>query len=361
MKRKRLSQTFNLSFLDVMSCGFGAVVLIFLIVDHASSTLQNTTENAELAEARLLEEDIEREQRLIVEALNSQQEVEQEITEISGVSQRLQREVAKLKEELAEEDAESLAKLEHIKQLKTEIKNLEEKLDRLRSAAEEGQGRRSRFIYGEGERQYLTGLRVGGDRILILLDASASMLDRTVVNILRLRNLPPEKRRGAPKWQSMVGTMDWLTAQLPNESLYQIYAFNTEVWPVLKGTEAEWLSVADTPLLEEAMDEVRRLVPTGGTSLVKAFEAVDRFVTQPDNIILITDGLPTQGAKAGSGKVNAEKRLKFFESALRALPEGIPVSVILAPMEGDPVAAAAYWNLAIRTNGAFMSPSRDWP
>ena len=34
-RRKRSFTTFNLSFLDIMSCGFGAVVLVFLIIDHA--------------------------------------------------------------------------------------------------------------------------------------------------------------------------------------------------------------------------------------------------------------------------------------------------------------------------------------
>ena len=34
---------------------------------------------------------------------------------------------------------------------------------------------------------YLTGMRVGGQRILILVDASSSMLDEQLVNILRVR------------------------------------------------------------------------------------------------------------------------------------------------------------------------------
>ena len=34
-RKKRQFTTFNLSFLDIMSCGFGAVVLVFLIIDHS--------------------------------------------------------------------------------------------------------------------------------------------------------------------------------------------------------------------------------------------------------------------------------------------------------------------------------------
>ena len=57
-RRKRGFTTFNLSFLDIMSCGFGAVVLVFLIIDH-SIEVQSETRNADLlAEVSLLEEDV---------------------------------------------------------------------------------------------------------------------------------------------------------------------------------------------------------------------------------------------------------------------------------------------------------------
>jgi len=46
---------------------------------------------------------------------------------------------------------------------------------------------------------------------------------------------------------------------------------------------------------------------------------------------------------------------------VRELPTGVPVNIILAPMEGDPMAASEFWQLAQISGGAFMSPSRDWP
>jgi len=33
----------------------------------------------------------------------------------------------------------------------------------------------------------------------------------------------------------------------------------------------------------------------------------------------------------------------------------------LLPMEGDAYAAAAFWKLAVDTNGSFLTPARDWP
>jgi hypothetical protein len=59
--------------------------------------------------------------------------------------------------------------------------------------------------------------------------------------------------------------------------------------------------------------------------------------------------------------VTAEQRLAHFEKAVAELPSGIPVNIILLPMEGDAYAASAYWKLAIDTGGSFLTPARDWP
>ena len=82
----------------------------------------------------------------------------------------------------------------------------------------------------------------------------------------------------------------------------------------------------------------------------------------PDNILLITDGLPTQGIKRFEGnKISGKERENLFELAVQSLPDGIPVNILLWPMEGDPMAASAFWKLAQLTAGSFMSPSKDWP
>jgi hypothetical protein len=82
----------------------------------------------------------------------------------------------------------------------------------------------------------------------------------------------------------------------------------------------------------------------------------------PDNVFLLTDGLPTMGAeKPRGGRVSGEARLRLFNEAIRLLPSGVPVNIILYPMEGDPGAASAFWRLATFTGGSFLCPSRDWP
>ena len=107
---------------------------------------------------------------------------------------------------------------------------------------------------------------------------------------------------------------------------------------------------------------MRQVVSDKGTSLLNAFRAAGELEPPPDNIFLLTDGLPTLGARKPWGKrVSSKKRHKLFNDAIAQLPAGVPVNIILFPMEGDPLAADAFWRLAKTSNGSFFSPSRDWP
>ena len=83
--------------------------------------------------------------------------------------------------------------------------------------AEGRSGDRVKAFEGTGDRKYFIGLSVKGDRILVLVDVSASMMDETVVNVIRLRNMPESRRRSAEKWRRTIATVDWITAQLPTE------------------------------------------------------------------------------------------------------------------------------------------------
>ena len=83
---------------------------------------------------------------------------------------------------------------------------------------------------------------------------------------------------------------------------------------------------------------------------------------RPDSVVLVTDGLPTQGAAAERDRlISAEERQAFFVDAIRGLPRDVPINTLLLPMEGDPEAAGAFWQLAILSRGSFITPSRDWP
>ncbi len=361
-RKPRRFSTFNLSFLDIMSCGFGAVVLVFLIIDH-SMEVQSKTINADLlSEVNLLEEDIAEGQAGLVRLRNSLAEVDERSAEAQGRASRINDDIQAYEALIASLRAEGYSERTDIEQLKAEIQKLEEEVKKLRASSQQDSGRNARSYTGDGNRQYLTGLNLGGSRIALLIDVSASMLDERLVNIIRLRNMDPAVQRKADKWVRALNTVDWLTAQLPASSQYQIIAFNTEARPALKGTENKWLRVSDREQLEAASRALRSLTPQGGTSLFNAFTTLNRLSPPPDNIFLITDGLPTQGANTPRGnKVSGRERQKLYAQAVKQLPRNVPVNIILAPMEGDPMAAAEFWQLAQLTRGAFMSPSRDWP
>jgi len=358
--RRRRNNVFGLSFLDCMCCGFGAVILFFMIINTGHDELAH----ALVAESERLEVEVLQGRKQLVALRNTVEEIEQREVEIRGRSDRVLTELEELVRELAILDQQTLARSEHINALQSDLQSLQEETRRLEGAShgEESQGEALRTVVGEGDRQYLTGLKVGGQRILLLVDSSASMLDRTVVNVLRRRNLPEDQQLRSEKWQQVGATVDWLTAQIPASSQFQIYRFAEDAQPVLPGTGGRWLDASEQGLLDDAVVALRKSVPKGGTSLHRAFEAMGELVPPPDNVYLLTDGLPTRGKGEPWFKTaNADRRLALFASALGELPSGVPVNVILYPMEGDPMASHSYWRLAQQTRGSFMSPSEDWP
>ena len=362
MARRREFNVFSLSFLDVMSCGFGATILLYLILDHKQEQQIQEQSSALRGEVSFLEREVREGEVDLAQIRTTMDNIEAAIAEARARAEEVREKVQQRRSELTTSDKDTLAETEHINQLKTDLKQLEERNERLRAEAERQQGANVRRITGDGDRQYLTGLKVGGKRILVLFDRSASMLDETLVNVIRLRNMPAAEQSRARKWRQAVATVDWLSAQFPPTSEYQIYTFNTRVEPLVQGTEGKWLKVSDRAGLDAAIGKLRELQPVDGTSLAAAFAAAGRMSPPPDNIILITDGLPTQGeGSPSSGKVSGRDRQKLFNQALNRLPKGIPVNVILEPMEGDPMAASAFWQLAQATRGSFLAPASDWP
>jgi Mg-chelatase subunit ChlD len=361
---RRKTEVFSLSFLDVIACGFGAVVLFYTLLS-AQAGVQREKRNDDLqAEVNRLEEEVLEGYKNLVVLKNSLESTDEAVP-AEGLAARIIEETERLKQQLAEAEKDTLSKRETIERLKQDLKSLEEGTRRLAAGTPDPgkPGTRIKGFVGSGDRQYLTGLKVGGERILILVDVSASMMDESVVNVIRLRNMPEVKRMAAPKWRRTIGTVDWLTSQLPAKAKFQVYAFNTTTRALVPGSEGKWLAADDANALSGALRELRRTVPKDGTSLENALTAAMALSPRPDNVILVTDGLPTQGASPPAVKrtIDGEGRLKLFERAIAKLPTSVPVNVILLPMEGDPLAPGAYWALTRRTSGAFMSPARDWP
>ena len=363
MKRKRLN-VFSLSFLDCICCGLGAVILLFVLVNARSAIRQDAVASELKAEVDRLETAVMDGRQNLVMARNALASIDERIVTTQGLAARLIKEMSERKTELADRDKETVAAKAHANKLKSDLKAVEEELRRLKAGAKvrDDQGDRLRKFPGHGDRQYLTDLKMGGQRILILVDRSASMLDETVVGIVRRRNLADAEKTRAPKWQRVVATVDWLTTQLPVTAKFQVIGFSETAEPLIPGTRGAWLDAGSVDRLNQAVERMRRAVPGDGTSLLNAVKAIGDLKPAPDNVFLLTDGLPTMGeGKPWRQRVSGEKRLQLFRDAAGRLPPGVPVNIILYPMEGDPMAADAYWHLARTTGGAFISPSADWP
>ncbi len=358
-RRSRRFSTFSLSFLDIMSCGFGAVALIFLIIKHdVDSQTENLYPNLQ-AEVSLLEEEIKTGEERLVQAKNTLSDVDQRLAEAQGLARIINEDINSVRSSI--EDLQNSDADQEITTLKEKLAALEQEKQKLEEENQQ-QGDNVRRFIGQGNRQYLTGLKLGGRHVLILLDSSASMLDETLINVIRRRNMDTQTQLASEKWQKALAIVEWLIAQLPQQTQYQIYAFNTEAQSPLAGTERQWLDVSDKAQLERGVDNLRQMVPENGTNFYRSFAALAQLDPIPDNIFIITDGLPTQGKSAPKKTtVSGPDRLKLFRQAIDLLPRGVPVNTILLPMEGDPFAASAFWHLAVTSQGSFLTPSADWP
>jgi hypothetical protein len=354
-----------MSFLDTICCAFGAIVLLYMILNAAGNRAFKSETSELRAEVDRLEEEVLQGYADLVVLRNSLKTTTTEAERAEGLSDRVLQETAKTREQLADADKTTISRREAIEKLKADLQQIDEEKKRLVAGTPEPgkPGNRVKGFVGTGDRQYLSGLKLGGERIVILVDVSASMLDETVVNVIRMRNMPEGRRLRSEKWRRTVSTVDWLTAQIPAKSRFQVIAFNTRAWTLAKDGAIKWLDGGDAQALNDVVKTLRTTVPKDGTSLENAFVAMNTLSPAPDNVFIITDGLPTQGASPPLVKktIDGDGRLKLFEKALGKYPSRVPANVILMPMEGDPSASGAFWALARRTGGSFLMPSKDWP
>jgi hypothetical protein len=363
--RRRRVEVFSMSFLDVICCGFGAVVLFYTIIS-AQSGLERIRKTDDLTgEVSKLEEEVINGTRNLVILRNTLEKTQSETVSASSRATRLLETLVKQREESAVFSGDSLARRARIEKLKSDLKALQEGTRRLEASTveepppieQQGGGKVS------AARRYITGLTVRGRRVLILLDTSASMMDADVIEVIKLRNSNEAARRASRKWRRSLDVVDWLTSQMSAGKQFQVYGFSTAAGPILPDTRGRWLSSNDAAQQKELMKTLDSTTPKGGTSLINAFTAARGLVPAPDQIILITDGLPTQGATrpALSKFASRNTRIRHFDEASKAFGKFSSIDVVLLPMIGDNQAPYSFWSLARRTGGAFIMPSRDWP
>ncbi|HEY8386049.1 MAG TPA: VWA domain-containing protein, partial [Porticoccaceae bacterium] len=125
-RRKRTINPFSLSFLDIMACGLGAVTLLFLLLKHNPNAVQGDPDLS--AETTLLAEEIREGEDKLVVLRNSIRELEQEISEARGLSDRVLRQIEERRAELSiQADPE-----EEVALLRRQVTELEERVTELR-------------------------------------------------------------------------------------------------------------------------------------------------------------------------------------------------------------------------------------
>lgn len=364
MPRRRRIEVFSLSFLDCICCGFGAVVLFYTIVAGQAGIHRLRTSNELQAQVNKLEEEVLVDTRNLVLLRNTLQKTQTDTARAAARAREISDAVAAQRDAALIAGATSVAQRAHIDKLKADIKAMEEGAQSLEGATlhEAPAGERVRAFRGTGNRQYLNGIQLKGQHILVLMDRSASMMSEQLDAIIKLRNEAPALRRAAPKWRQALDIADWLSTQFPARSQFQMFGFNTSAASLVAGTDKRWLDAGDARVLAQAIDTLRGLTPEGGTSLINAWDAIRGLSPRPDQVVLVTDGLPTQGkARTLRRYIDVSARERLFDEARHALPAGVPVDVILLPMQGDRPAPHDFWGLARDSGGSFMMPSSDWP
>ncbi|HVZ64690.1 MAG TPA: hypothetical protein VG936_08980 [Lacunisphaera sp.] len=348
--KRRETEVFSMAFLDCICCGFGAVLLIFVLT--VAQQKNQDSESLDQLQER-------------VNQLSSKVKASQ--SDVAALEQMLaaaQTQLQSLKTKNSGEQVNLTNRQKELLLLLQETGALKDALDKLlgEKKALPTEDVQPVPIPNEARRQYLTGVRLDGKHVLFLVRDSGSMLGETLEDAMARLQDPDFKKKEAPKWQRVIKSLDWMVANLDPDARFQIMLFNEETVPLLTNRGDEWISRSDRQGVQEALLRLREVVPQGSANMERAFTTIRYMNTLPDSIVLVTDGLPTTSDSAPNpGDADDDARIRYFRYAQRQLPARIPVSTILFPWSGDPGAPALFWELAGSTHGALVGPSASWP
>ena len=246
--RSRELNVFSMSFLDAITAGFGVVVLLFMIVSQTRMLDGRTVVDDRAGRGRRWELRVLTGQRNLV-ALRERLEAQvRDWTALLALRETLVTEVDATGNELDTIDGGLRGAARGDRAPARELAGAESAVGGARGLGARSRRRRQALCArskDEGNRQYLTGLQMGGKHVAILVDTSTSMLDRTIVNVIRRRNMSPEQQRRAPKWQQAVNTVDWLTTQIAAGTNVQIIGFAEKATWLIPDSEGKWVTVND--------------------------------------------------------------------------------------------------------------------
>lgn len=357
MSKRKETEGFNLAFLDIMSCGLGAVILVFMLVKTNVEDSHSTTNS----EAEKLQNDISRLSELENEKLKK----------LNDLSSNLNNEIKKqntLKKQLASVQSKNETESQ-------QVKSLNQELEKLKSSIKDIEVKKqSDLVQTEtiNEENYLLGLKVEGQKIAILIDSSASMTHEKLIDIIKVKNGSDLEKKNADKWRRTKRIVQWLLARAPRSSEVVVIHFNEKADEL---GQSGWRNMADPNTVGTILSQLGAVVPTGGTNLQIGLEQLKKYA--PSSLYVITDGLPTKGQsrykslnpfancsslRGASNTISGECRIKLFRQTLQdSSQQGVKTNIILLPIEGDPDAINEYWNWSAATGGLLISPALNWP
>jgi hypothetical protein len=350
-RRRRAVELFSLSFLDCICCGFGAMLLLFvLLIGRSSGASQQVVADI----------------KQTINQLKAQIELEQK--ETGELRNRLMIQDQRLGLEISNRDVtkHDLTDMQdELALLLQQRSSLKEELDRLLGDKKNVPKQDETApipIPNPQRRQYLTGFNFEGSYIVFMLEASGGMLGYTVDDALAKVALPDDQKRKQEKWRRAITAMHWIIANLGPKQGYQILVFNKEAKPLLPDRETEWLEPLNRETTTAVIKKLEEIVPQGGANLERAFIEVRTTFPLVDTVVLITDSLPTQSDSMPYGSSSDDRdREGFFRAAIKEIPRQTPINTILFPMSGDPACPYLFWQLAEATKGSLISPAPSWP
>ncbi|EDY84194.1 hypothetical protein VDG1235_3824 [Verrucomicrobiia bacterium DG1235] len=352
MSRKRKeTEVFSLSFLDCICCGFGAVLLLFVLTASRKAETMDDLQSKIMEVIGEMENEIALKDKTI-EDLNLSLAYETQRKDESGAR------LTDVKKRHTELD-------EMLKLLLMQLAAIEEELGKLIDDKENMPKQEEKVpipIPNPDRRQYLTGFDILGNQVLFLVEASGGMTADTIVEATEFADKTEKERRESPKWKRVKLALRWLIANMKEGANYKIIFFNNELVPLEVGFGRDWFDPMDNNLTVDVLNAIDDITPGGGANLEKAFGIVNELPIEPDRLVLICDGLPTlSDSYSGGNQVGYDDRVAMLRAAQNALKLNLPVNTIMYPLMPDTGSAVHFWRLANATDGSMICPSEGWP
>ena len=373
--RARPNPGFGLAFLDVLCCGLGSAVLLLLIVKHGPADAGTIDQAYIETQTRTVDERIAAEEahrdRLLERLADQERGLARDTTALQTLSAQQSTDAARygrLLDQLRSERATLRENAARLQNLQTALNERAEPVEPAPAS------------YG----RQLTGINIKEDRVAIFLDRSASMLHASLVEIVRLRVSPVAAQRNAEKWAGAREAGRWAFRQLPDGARFQFFTFAADLQDV-SGTAPSprqriaWQTKGEREVDADAFDAAQaRITPAGPTNLKQVFEAAANLIPRPRQVLLVTDGYPTlpgdkrlnslrdcpRSRQGATPILSPECREAIFMDAVEVVSSrlpGVPIDVILYPLDGDANAVRGYWLLTALSGGRLLTPARGWP